>query len=545
MAEGPSLTEKLEAIRKAQAQKAAEGMKMEEAHGEALEEDKSREAISEAQVEASKEDALRTGMKLLEGEFASAQKEAQDAKSAIAEAQEMLADSSLDSETKEAIKAVVEEGQQKISEFAVLNSQYRQLSYEVAVLNKNPGEDEVMELQSSGADIKFLGADGKPEDGWEINGVGTGKVFISNSQTKSEKAVPVAEFLSWQGGETAEVVPTAEASVTEEIPVAAELQAAAGAEESDVTIPSPESSSKEIGSLALEEDPSVEELKLQYATVRGKIEVSDAKLEELKAQIGQLTQERSEVENTGDTQKLEEIDKKRKELNEQFGVYDTEKSLQEIEAKKLVFEFKKHYGYDEAAAREARDKLGYGAAETDGNRLFMNKYLGIELPIISRDLKLATGQDWLNKKDTLVVVDDDSPDGIRNRSFLMEKRADLILEVLEKQTLLEQLPKDVRNRIIAENLLAWTALNQQEYDAGSSQTNAHHKNRNISDVFTTFINGDTIYGDGGKLTSQASEKMKKAGYGSGFRLSISGDHYSIPITSKLFIYKIAKEKGLI
>lgn len=222
MTDGPSLTEKLAAIKKAQAAKAAEAGKIEEAHGEALEEDRAREAMSEAQVEASKEDALRTGMKLLEGEFAVAEKEAQDAKSAIAEAQEMLADSSLDSETKEAIKAVIEEGQQKISEFAILNSQYRQLSYEVAVLNKDPGEDEVMELQRSGADIKFLDSDGRPEDGWEITGVGTGKVFIANSQTKSEKAVPVSEFLSWQSGEVAEVAPTTITSTTEEASVIAE-----------------------------------------------------------------------------------------------------------------------------------------------------------------------------------------------------------------------------------------------------------------------------------------------------------------------------------
>lgn len=211
----------MEAIKQAQAQKVAEAMKVEEAHGEALGEDKAREAISEAQIEASKEDALRTGLKLLEGEFAGAEKEAQDAQSAIAEAQKMLADSSLDPETKEAIKAIVEEGQQKISEFAILNSQYRQLAYEVAVLNKNPAEDKVLELQSSGAEIKFLGSDGKPEDGWEITGIGTGKVFIANSQTKSEKAVPVSEFLSWQGGETSEVAMPVAASTIEGAPATA------------------------------------------------------------------------------------------------------------------------------------------------------------------------------------------------------------------------------------------------------------------------------------------------------------------------------------
>src|SRR3989338_4512674 len=201
----PSLSGKLEAIKQAQAQKAAEAMRIEKAHGKALEEDKAREVISEAQTEAGKEDALRTELNVLEGDFTAADKESLDAGNAIVEAEQMLADSGLDAETREAIKAVIEEGNQKISEFAELRRRKQTLTGEIAASNKKSAEggtsekqERLLGLMKSGADVKVLRSNGELESGWKIAQVADTRVVVMNQEIGLQKDVSIEEFLSWQ-----------------------------------------------------------------------------------------------------------------------------------------------------------------------------------------------------------------------------------------------------------------------------------------------------------------------------------------------------------
>jgi len=233
MAESPSLSGKLEAIKQAQAQKAAEA-------GKALEEDKAREVISEAQTEAGKEDALRTELNVLEGDFTAADKESLDAGNAIVEAEQMLADSGLDAETQEAIKAVIEEGNQKLSEFAELRRRKQTLTGEIAALNKKSAEggtsekqERLLGLMKSGADVKVLRSNGELESGWKIAQVADTRVVVMNQEIGLQKDVSIEEFLSWQEQEV--VQRSAEKPIGEKTPAPIQEAQSAGSESSEAT----------------------------------------------------------------------------------------------------------------------------------------------------------------------------------------------------------------------------------------------------------------------------------------------------------------------
>ncbi|HEV7486308.1 MAG TPA: hypothetical protein VGQ65_11560 [Thermoanaerobaculia bacterium] len=109
---------------------------VEAAHEEALGENESREARTEAE----KEDALRSELKVLEARFTEVEGEARDAESASAEAKGMLSDASLGDEERQAIAAIVEEAQQKVAEFTELQGRKRELEAEIAALKTAPDE---------------------------------------------------------------------------------------------------------------------------------------------------------------------------------------------------------------------------------------------------------------------------------------------------------------------------------------------------------------------------------------------------------------------
>ena len=143
------------------------------------------------------------------------------------------------------------------------------------------------------------------------------------------------------------------------------------------------------------------------------------------------------------------------------------------ERQKLILEFKKRNGYDETLAREAHEKFGYGAAETDANRQVLNKYLGLELPLISRDLKLKTG----DREGKFDVVDDNSPEGTYNTSLLIKKRAELFLKAQEASKAIKELSDEVKAKILEEYALEWDALNEEKIHSGSSDMEPHYQIR--------------------------------------------------------------------
>src|SRR3989344_974217 len=189
-----SLSERLAAIKEAQAQKISE---VNEAHGEALK----TNGMHDAQTEAQREDELRTELGGIKEGFNDAQKDVRDASFAVGEAKAMLRDPDIDPETRMAVQALVEEARGKFDQFDKLKERRKALEGEIAALNGELSPSQQVEsLMTAGADVRVLRSSGQLEGGWKIMHNLDTKVVVYNSEGVN-KTVPTEEFLSWQGRE--------------------------------------------------------------------------------------------------------------------------------------------------------------------------------------------------------------------------------------------------------------------------------------------------------------------------------------------------------
>lgn len=113
----------------------------------------------EAQTEAGQEDALRTELKGMEGNFAAAEKEAQDAEAASLEAKQIVNDPVLDDVTREEIEGIIKEAKDKRQEFARLQEKMKDLASQVVERNapkgeKAAGSEEVLSQEAGALDEK-------------------------------------------------------------------------------------------------------------------------------------------------------------------------------------------------------------------------------------------------------------------------------------------------------------------------------------------------------------------------------------------------------
>lgn len=140
-----NLNERLAAIKEVQAQKMAEAAKVNEAHGEALKENKL--------YETRPENVLREGLEILDKDIDSASKEVDDVKLVLEEARrmdmglllrdpgEILKDVESGDTVSKELDAIMKEAEQKISEFEKLKSRRRALKEEIDALSLSAEED--------------------------------------------------------------------------------------------------------------------------------------------------------------------------------------------------------------------------------------------------------------------------------------------------------------------------------------------------------------------------------------------------------------------
>lgn len=243
--------------------------------------------------------------------------------------------------------------------------------------------------------------------------------------------------------------------------------------------------------------------------------------------------------------RLKDLEEENKKINEMLtSVNNEENGLDGLkrEAGKLRMEFSKKYGYDENFAKEAKDKLGSGIGENDGNRIVINNYLGLELPIFSREFKLkdiGTGRIGINKFD---FIQDDSSDGRYNKSLLAQKQLALWEKVKEAREVLSKLSKEDRLKLANENLLMFDALKSV-----SGSQNQPIEN-NISDVFMPMSGvGKAMYLDSLEDKNLFPEKGIKVGDEILTPYAFETKMYSDSnyMMNALILHKLAKENGLL
>lgn len=294
-----------------------------------------------------------------------------------------------------------------------------------------------------------------------------------------------------------------------------------------------------------------------YKNVLDSFNILKKEYGELSEKKNTLLSERNKAEQLKDTKKVEEINIQMTEITEQQqNLNRKEGGIDELKSKaeKLKNEFKKQYGYDESFAKEADKKLGFGVGRTDANRVVINNYLGLELPIFSKDFKL---EKLKNKNSSSFqepeygIPNDDTAEGIYNKSLLAKKQLETWENVSRASEVLDALSEEDREKVLEgmkENQLAFDALRNIEYNAGTSQTRGHTAEKNISDIFHPYTAGKIIYLSG-------MEKDKKLFQNGGFKVgdrvmspfefSNFAAENSLKMMNTLFAYKIAKEKGVL
>jgi glycerol-3-phosphate cytidylyltransferase-like family protein len=278
-------------------------------------------------------------------------------------------------------------------------------------------------------------------------------------------------------------------------------------------------------------DPGAKE---EIDAIKMEAEQAQQKFEELKTRLDNLNLEisafeKSEKEDSFEKMRLDYNDISEKIAKIEESKYKTSEINSELyrlkdERNSIVREFKKQYGYDETMAQEIDQKFGYGATQTDADRIMINNYLNLELPILSRDLEFRVRE---GTKDTLVIIDDDSREGITNKSLLVQKRLELLEQAYAVGDVVREIPEEQREAILQEHRLDQAALNIEGF----------------KNLFYTYSQTKTITGHG-KLSPEVSAKLKASG-NSVDDLMYKGERWARGIRNSLLIHKIAKERGLI
>jgi hypothetical protein len=335
------------------------------------------------------------------------------------------------------------------------------------------------------------------------------------------------------------------------------------------------------------EEANKENAERDFVSVEDKIKADMDKDTELGDQRQELNREYKKAEGAGDKKKLDEIAGKIKENKHQRMVVErgekltenyekdlelynqiteleeTKKSLQGEEAKiladkievlsaareDLAREAKKQHGLEnwkengldgakgkrEKMTRDFKEAHGYqdgldktGRPYGEGNRLMINEYFGVDLPVFSKDLKWKESQGW-------EMTDNNDSEAKRS---LAEKQAKFYEHFLQVQKRVDSLDDATMKRILKEHQLEISALNELNTqdsgqgpvnDAIDSSFNPHVSNlrRNIDDLRPEDKNYPEL-SDG-----KTPEKMR------GF---MSGNSHLI--VNYLLIDKIARERGL-
>ncbi|MFA6973867.1 MAG: hypothetical protein WC238_04000 [Parcubacteria group bacterium] len=353
-------------------------------------------------------------------------------------------------------------------------------------------------------------------------------------------------------------------------------------EEVDEKSPTPEQVEKT--------ESSFEQMKAQYNDVLEKIKIKNDQLQELDKKREELNKEKRTVEGTGNQQRLDEINKEFEEIykqqegikvgekslelrrkqdeerkankisiyddlalkkrNKKFGeehvaVYENSKNedlgLDDLEYKKrkLILEFKKQNGYDETSAKEVDANFGYGAAKADMNRAVMNNFLGTNMPIFSKELKLGNKHRRSVGDREIQLISNSGPDGAYNQALIAKKQVELWQQATDAKKVVEGIPNDTLKQLIKENQLEYDAIMGESF---------------VKDIYEPFlttnasVNGEIIYPDKKSYPEDVKNYVDKEDSERGDRGYIFAKKAANNerwIKNVLFLQKIAKEKGLI
>lgn len=215
-----------------------------------------------------------------------------------------------------------------------------------------------------------------------------------------------------------------------------------------------------------------------------------------------------------------------------------------IERERLISEFKKQYGFDETAAKEMGNKFYGSAGRTDMNRIVINNYLGTELPIFSKDFRLGKYRDS-QRGERHFVIADNSEDGEFNKTLLAKKQIEIYQNAMEANKAVKGISKSNVEAIFKECRLELDALGSIENNDGVNIE------KNFYEIYSAFAGKG-----GGKINDMFITPEDKFYPGQNDLEKISGEKYpdnfrkkaegnSLVTFNSLFLYKIAKEKGLL
>lgn len=220
-----------------------------------------------------------------------------------------------------------------------------------------------------------------------------------------------------------------------------------------------------------------------------------------------------------------------------------EESLEYLysQEEQLINAAKKELGYDESVQKIATEKLG-PLGSYDAHRLMLNNYLGLNLPVFSQDFEIRN----LNKKgwgnSTHEVIDDNSPEGNKNRDMLGAKQESIYNDFLEKAKKLAGLPEESKKKLIKlvkeDNSLLTEALSTEHTDSFD-----------MADIDGAIDHAFNAYSNSDKQCRPLSVKNQEARVGDQMVdqavLRNSAHHYSKKMMFTFTSFKIAKDNGLI
>ncbi len=179
--------------------------------------------------------------------------------------------------------------------------------------------------------------------------------------------------------------------------------------------------------------------------------------------------------------------------DKEFGKEEESLEYLDGQEEQLINAAKKELGYDESVQEIATKKLGPLGAY-DAHILMLNNYLGLNLPVFSQDFKtrkLNKNEGWDSPiMGTHEIINDNSPEGNKNRDILGAKQESVYNDYLEKTKKLAGLPEESKKKLIKlvkeDNSLLTSALSTECFDSfdGLDIDGA------INHIFTAYSNSD-------------------------------------------------------
>lgn len=218
--------------------------------------------------------------------------------------------------------------------------------------------------------------------------------------------------------------------------------------------------------------------------------------------------------------------------DKEFGKKDESLEYLDHQERLLIDAVRKELGFDVSVEKKAKEKLS-NLGSGDHERLLLNNYLGLDLPVFSQDFELSEFNN--NEKrwgGTHKIIDNQSPAGDRNKNKLGDKLASVYNDYIEKAHKLASLPEETKKKLL--KLV-------QEDNALLTLTLAETSTA-IGDAFTAHSNADLHcnFLHVGNSQLKIDDKMVNQ-----YELRCTAEKKSSNMIFIFTSFKIAKDNGLV